>query len=43
MKHLLAGAFAVTAAGAVTAAVAAAQDNFALCAAALLTVAALHI
>ncbi|MFD8012454.1 hypothetical protein [Streptomyces sp. NPDC058955] len=40
MKHLLTGTFAVTAAGAATAAVAAAQDNFALCAAALLTVAA---
>ncbi|RSS46241.1 hypothetical protein [Streptomyces sp. WAC08241] len=40
MNSLLAGAFVVTAAGAVTAVVAAAQDNFGLCAFALFTVAA---
>ncbi|MFJ4868545.1 hypothetical protein [Streptomyces sp. NPDC088757] len=40
MNSLLAGAFVVTAAGAVTAVVAAAQDNFGLCAIALFTVAA---
>ncbi|MFD4337866.1 winged helix-turn-helix transcriptional regulator [Streptomyces anulatus] len=40
MNNLFPGAFVVTAAGAVTAVVAAAQDNFGLCAAALVTVAA---
>ncbi|WP_432061504.1 hypothetical protein [Streptomyces sp. S1] len=40
MNNLLAGAFVVTAAGAVTAVVAATQDNFGLCAIALFTVAA---
>ncbi|MGC4998500.1 hypothetical protein [Streptomyces sp. DT195] len=40
MNKPLAGAFAVTAAGAVTAIIAAAQDNYGVCAVALFTVAA---
>ncbi|MER6099114.1 hypothetical protein ABT154_25360 [Streptomyces sp. NPDC001728] len=40
MNNLLVGAFVVTAAGAVTAVVAAAQDDYGLCAVALFTVAA---